>query len=392
MKKRFNALSFYMILVILCSLVGVLTPSGSGIARLIQTLFIAVSLFYAIKANVSYKVPILFKALNLLIALLTAYGVIFLFGGGGTYHGLYVTGTYYLFGIFTSLLPVYAFFVFAKEGLLEDASSKVCFFVFFVLAVITYYQTQSNQLRYIQELGSAYDEVTNNAGYAFVGLLPAIVLFCEKPMKQYLLLVFCGLFIIASMKRGAILAFVLVLSWFLTKSVKTAKRMKWFYITITVAVVAAGFYFVNYMIDNSVYFNARINDTLEGNDSGRTELLTSSLKYFWEETSLSRFVFGHGANGTVVKFGQYAHNDWLEIAINQGLLGLIIYFIYWLNYYKTWRGVKWDQERFICMGMLFIIYFSETFFTMSYAGVSRCSAMMLGYCLAGEYPNLRQNN
>ena len=57
---------------------------------------------------------------------------------------------------------------------------------------------------------------------------------------------------------------------------------------------------------------------MEGGSSGRDELLTNSLDYYLNNESIIQQIFGLGANGTLSVAGNGAHNDWVELLVNQG--------------------------------------------------------------------------
>ena len=125
----------------------------------------------------------------------------------------------------------------------------------------------------------------------------------------------------------------------------------------------------------------RIEDTLSGNSSGRDNLYTFFWNYFTENADFTHYLLGRGANGTLEIYYNYAHNDWLEIAVNQGLLGIIIYAFYWFCFYKTWKHAKNIDSKTILV-LTALIFFAKTLFSMSYADMSYVSTSVLGYALA----------
>jgi O-antigen ligase len=185
------------------------------------------------------------------------------------------------------------------------------------------------------------------------------------------------------MKRGAILCGVICLVWFMVTNLrKVPRKRKWIVVLVTVAVVVAGVYFFNYMMETSSYFRYRLAATEAGESSGRNDLYSTFYNHFIHEDNPWKFLFGNGASATLKISYNFAHNDWLEIAINQGVVGLVIYLIYWVCYFITWRKTKQQPQAFMAIGMIFINYFLSTLFSMSYDSVSRCAAMVLGYYLA----------
>lgn len=390
MKPRtFNSCNIYLFIILLTSLKGTLyTPSGF-ISVGLQYVLILVSLYYVVYANLNYKLPEYFRALNVLLVLFTIYGLWFLLSGERvvlmtTYAA--TSSTQYLKSIYLSLLPIYPFYVFAKQGLLKESTIKIWFFVFLILAIRRYYRNEDRNLEEAIARGSSREEFTNNAGYAFVALMPAVVLFYKKPIIQYLLLVVCIGFIVMAVKRGAILIGVICFVWFVVVNAKKAsKKNKWIIAILGVTVLFAVFYLFKYMMETSDLFRFRYEITLAGESSGRDEIARVLMSHFLNEHNPIRLVFGNGANATVNIVGNYAHNDWLEILINQGILGLIIYLVYWYSFFVSWQRLKKHPMSFMAVGMILVAFFLSSLFSMSYNAVSRCSAMLLGYFLATSY-------
>ena len=386
MKLRINICHIYLIVILLCMLNGTLYKGGSFIAQALQYILILMSLYYAVYANVKYKLPVYFNALNVLLVMFTVYGMLLLISGEHLIvrqNFMETSNTDFLKSIYKSLLPVYPFFVFTRQGLLKEKTIKIWFFIFFVLAIRWFYNAQAHMLAAALERRSSAEEFTNNFGYTFLALLPALVLFYKKPVIQYLGLAVCGYFIVIGMKRGAILCGVICLLWFIVVNLKKVpKKRKWIVVLVSVAVVLAGIYLFNYMMETSSYFRYRLAQTEAGESSGRNDLYSIFYNHFIHEDNPLRFLFGNGANATLKIGDNFAHNDWLEIAINQGVLGLVIYLVYWICYLITWRKTKQHPQAFMAIGMIFIIYFLSTLFSMSYNSVSRCAAMVLGYYLA----------
>lgn len=382
MRKRLNICDFYLIIILLISLKDLLYEGGGYISTGLLFIFLALSIYCCIYTNVNYKLPTYFKALNVLLLLFTIYGVLLLISSDVLYvqmTGKKVIKINYLLTIYKSLLPIYAFYSFGRRGMLTEKKMRIWFIIFLAITIISYFRHQWLKL----SMNESIEEITNNQGYAFVGLLSAIVLFRKKIILQYILLFVCCYFVVSSMKRGAILCAAICLIWFLSKSYRSVNRKRrWVVLLVGFLFLIAGFVFINYMLNSSAYFAYRIAQTQEGNTSYRTELYSVFFNHFVNEGNIARFLFGNGAWATLRISYNAAHNDWLEIAIGQGLLGLVVFFCYWVCFYRTWRGLRANKEAFMAVGMTFIVYFLMTLFSMSYNAVSRCSAMVLGYYFA----------
>ncbi len=134
------------------------------------------------------------------------------------------------------------------------------------------------------------------------------------------------------------------------------------------------------MTTNS-FFITRMEATMEGDSSARDEYYTFFLNYLGSLESIPKMLFGGGAYYTVVLLGNLAHNDWLEILICNGLVGAIIYLVYWVRYYKTIRLSR-NTDLYLPLMLLFISMAAKTLFSMSYASTPLYASFYLGFLLA----------
>lgn len=291
----------------------------------------------------------------------------------------------YLKEIYTSLLPIYSFFLFAKRGKLTEKSLKKWFYVFIIIGTLQYVRSQREAALSAMMQGWEPEGITNNSGYIFVSLIPGLMLLRKKAIIQYIGLALCMFFILASMKRGAIivgaLSVILLFSYQLRFSSNSKKAGVMFLIML---VSIASYFAVTYMLETNDYFNSRIQATLEGNSSHRDEIYSSLFKTFIYDTSLFQMLLGRGAWGTLTVSFNFAHNDWLEILTNQGLLGIIVFIYYWICLLKNCKDVNLPSESRICLYMILLISFMKTIFSMSYSDMSIYVTSVLGACLAGR--------
>jgi len=332
---------------------GVLFEGNSVFIVGLQAFLILVSIVYAFSSNFHFRVPQYIKGLNILIILFSIYGFFLIFN---TEHltvkmiGVEVSKTTFLKNIYLSLLPIYAFYYFSKKKQLHIGLMQFWSIVFLVIAVVNFF---------------------------------ALILFNKKRVFQYLYLAICVVFIVIGMKRGAILASVIGIVWYLLFSFKrTNVKSRWGYVIFAIIVFIVGRFFISYMIETSDYFNLRIAQTVSNDNSGRSGLYSMFYEHFIHETNILRLLFGNGASATLIIGDNYAHNDWLEIAINHGVIGLIVYAYYWVCFFRTWRKSKNYDEAYLAIGMIMIVYFAMSFYSMSYDGMSRGATMVLGYFLA----------
>ena len=90
------------------------------------------------------------------------------------------------------------------------------------------------------------------------------------------------------------------------------------------AIVVVSLVVYNWFITND-YMMHRLEQTLEGNSSGRDVIYTTAWHAWFDCNNLGHYLFGFGYLGTIchpLMHGYMAHNDWLEILVDYGLVGV----------------------------------------------------------------------
>ena len=378
MNKYINACNIYLMLRCLYNLQGVLYGSGGIVSRTLLLLFLLLSLYYIGVVLLKYKISRSFKCISLFFAVLFIYGLFLLFSKDV----LYATGNVvprfeYLKSVMLSFGPVYACYHFSKQHTLTASSIRIWVYVYIVVATLSFLNTQYN----VMALNDT-DAVTNNMAYSFVALIPTVFLFDKKPVFQYLIIGYCLIFILLGMKRGAILIGVLSLLYFIYYALsQQSKKYKFSSALFTLLLIAVLLYVINDMVSSNDYFMSRVESTVSGDTSGRDELYSAYLNHFLTEQNFVNFIFGHGANGSIRIFYDYAHNDWLELAINQGILGLFLYLLYWLGLYKYRAMSKHNNVIRAYFTLFIMVFFMKSLFSMSY-NMSIYASSVLGYMIA----------
>ena len=374
--------NLYITIWCLYALQGTLYSSGSIISRFLLVFFLSFSLFFFVLALYKYKLPSVLRILAVLIGVWTIYGGInILFGNKVSW----VNNYEYLKSIYLSLLPIYAFYVFAKKGVLTDSLLRYWTVVFVPVIIAYYYHMVDLRL---QEgfYSNSRDEFANSAAYSFVSILPLVPLFYKKPFVQYVLIGICMVFILMGMKRGALLTGSIAVIWFLFTSLQgknEKQHSKQFWrVLFTGIIILVAVIVVRHFLTTSELFNARVEQTLAGDSSGRDRIFTSYSQFVLNDMSFLDLLIGKGADGTVRIFGQYAHNDWLEIAIDNGLIVTLLFGLFIIKLFLTSRQSHKSIIIHQILGLFFISFFFKTLFSMSYNEVNVCSSSAFAYALA----------
>lgn len=389
-----NLADGYIALFCIYYLRGVVYSAGGILSRGILAVIVVLSVYFTVIVNKKYRFsrkkrfPEVFKGLNAFLIMYLVYSLALIISGQTIINrasGAVVPNSYHLIKVFVSLMPIYAFYYFTRRGMLDEKRLRRWVPVFFVVATLCYITEHRNALAEFNA-----EEIQNNAGYTILMLLPTVTLFRNKPVLQYLGIAFCLVLVVLGMKRGAIGISLICVVWLLWQNLRTSgKRTKWIVLILSLLLILAGYLVFANMMAESAYFQYRIAATLEGNSSGRDRYFEFFIDSFLHKTNLLQFLFGRGANATLKIFENYAHNDWLELATNQGLLGIIIYAFYYITFFRCWKRTK-ATPVYEGMGVIFIMFFLMTLFSMSYAEMMIYDSSILGYSLTCRPAGIRK--
>ena len=359
--------------------------------------FTGTALYYTYYAVMNYKLPIYFKGAFLFVFILTLYGIFLIFLGDDIYWqttGRVVRKYLYILWLIPSLLSVIPVYVFTNRGLIGEREMKILFLMFFACGIYAYYGGLEQQIAYATLMKTGQDEYTVTSVYLLLSILPLVSLFKKNRILQFFFLGVMFIYFILSAKRGVILlggasALMLVLSMFKNQTI----GKKFLILLISLGLLIGLYFFVNHQMMSSPYFALRIEKTLEGDASGRDVYAQLILDYYLHSTSSIQFLFGIGAQGSLSVNESFAHNDWIAILLEQGLLGACIYFFYWIGFVIIWIKSRLNYDAFVVIGLLLMIGLGKSVFSMYYLPISPemmassgFYAIALGYYLAKVFP------
>lgn len=208
-------------------------------------------------------------------------------------------------------------------------------------------------------------KTTNNLGYPLVSLMPLTVFFWKKKPIFWSLVIFIFIMSLASVKRGAIVccvAFILLIAYIYLKDQGKIKFKTVMALGIVCCII---FYFGSYFLESSDVLQQRLEDTLEGNTSSR-DYIYSNIIHRWSDSGFLHQLFGNGPIATT-KYGNYAHNDWLEVLYDFGIVGLLFYVLFIFGIYFFWFRKKNIPAQCKCAFILvFAYYVLRSTFSMSF--------------------------
>lgn len=382
-KKELNLYTWVWVLYLLQ---GIVYPAGL-IGQALFLVIMGYSLYIMMKVMSLKNKPRFMTFLTLLVALYFIYGVLRILVGppSATMFEEYSTITY-IKTYLLSLSPIYVYYYFAYKSVLDEEWFRKNVFVFMGLAIVIFLDSQLQA-----QLLTGDEEITNNSAYSFVALLPICLFWQKKPIIQYSLIIVAALLVLLSMKRGAILVFVISIIPFLFRTFKNSSKKGKVAVIVGILLLA----FITYsaverLMDSSDLFRLRIEQTMEGKTSNRDLIYEALWDEFSNNYSGGDYLLGRGADATIGITGKFAHNDWLETLIDQGVIGVVVFLLFWLSMFSTWLRMKKGQLATTALLIIFISGFIRTFFSMSIGQMPFYYTAVLGYCIVMSRP--RNNN
>ncbi len=348
-----------------------------NLIRLLYAVYYAMTAWYMLKCFSMLKTSSFLKYLNILLVLFILYGVdLYLSGTAGWKEQR--ENTSFLVDYIPSLLPVFVFYYFGRKGLINERWFRIFFVLFFFNILMLYLNEQRKLLE--TSLTDERDFISNS-GYFVASLIPLIAFYDKRKLVQYILGGLILGFTIFCFKRGAILCVGLSFAYFMFTSFKSSKLSSKISILLLLSVIVyflSGY--VENLMDSSDFFYHRVMETKEGNSSGRDNIYGYFLSYFFSADNGLNILWGNGAYGTVKIYGIEAHMDWLEMAVDFGILGLTVFALFWKSVYRNIRLGKRliSPAYYMAIMMCFIFFFSRTFFSMSIGDLSFVTASIIG--------------
>ena len=380
MIKRINGCDIFILITLLYYLQGVLYPSGI-INQFLQLVIIIWGLSLTMKTIARNGLRIMpLTGTFLLCLMFSIYGLcLLLFGNSINQYVQDLPSRYiYLQVSLRSLLPIFVFYYYSTTRALTEKRIKIYTFFLIIGNIFRFYETQQNLLL---EFGTL--DITNNMGYTFTCLIPLLLFFYKKPVVQYSLLSIIMLFTFFALKRGAIIIALVCCVIMILRSTRIyfSNKKKLVAIISMICLVIFAISFIQLNLDSNDYFNRRLEQTIEGDSSNRDQLYTTIFQTVSTEQNILLFLFGRGADSTFAVAGDYAHHDWLETWCNNGLVGVVILFIFFIIIFSDVikSRKKFIYPYYLSYLLVFIILFSKSIFSMSIQNLEPSQTLLLGY-------------
>lgn len=202
------------------------------------------------------------------------------------------------------------------------------------------------------------DEAHLGTSYYVLFLLPTLLLTPHKWLR-YLGIVITGLVLFSSFKRGGVIAFVLAIVAYLFVKEVLGERKFTRLLVFLIALIAL--FIILIFVDNAMgnIISERILNIREDGGSGRDQvwLTTWDMICYSESTQL---IFGHGHNAVLKNspLELSAHNDFLEMLFNYGIICFVPYLVLHVQLIKQiFAEIKMHNKNASVMAFTYTIFF-----------------------------------
>ena len=265
-----------------------------------------------------------------------------------------------------ALLAFITFAFFGKKGILTSKFVTTVAVLLTLAAIPAFYNAQRIAL---SKLLGGREDITTNMSVLFLMLLPLVFLVRNRLVALGIFCV-CLFFLVQGTKRGNIVAAVIpsmLYVWVLFKE----NRKSFFKILFLVGIIIGVAIWVKDLVLGNDYLLRRVEDTLEGDSSGR-DVIYAALWNMWSESNtLLKYIFGYGYDGTITYSYMHvrAHNDWLEIVVNFGVVGVVCYISVFVALLRMYLKHSKGLMRYVLLSIM-SIWFLKTLYSMGFTDES----------------------
>lgn len=227
-----------------------------------------------------------------------------------------------------------------------------------------------------------------NLSYYVLVFLPYMLILENSLLKKIgIFIVFAT--VIFSFKRGAIIAFILMmLVYYCVSAVLNFNPIKFYQIAGLIVIFILMILIADKLSGGILKGRFMFEEIIEG--SGRRENFLAAWNNCIQRNSVD-FVFGLGSGASGKSLGINIHNEWLEFLFNFGLLGLLSYLNLFVSLLSIFRLSFISHSKyapacaavvvyFFLVGMYGMVYFAHsTFYLMAFLGLVKSDLNLLKF-------------
>lgn len=245
-----------------------------------------------------------------------------------------------------------------RNSMLDEKVFMMFFFVIIIIHGVLSYINIGYRLE-----GHRGLTIADNIGYTLVTLFSGVMLFTKKKSAFFITVFIVATGTLISGKRGAILVLFLsaipLIRYVFTSYTRSGFRKIFIIFLVIIACSVALYMFGD-------YFNAsfgRFDKLQEDGGSGRNDMYLLYLNNFWNSDT-PYIIFGHGLYGSLWATGHryafvhlLAHNDWLQLLFDFGIIGAVLYLLMFVSIFRTIRRHRHAKDdNYYMLVIAFIVW------------------------------------
>ena len=234
---------------------------------------------------------------------------------------------------------------------------------------------------YILNIGIGHTDWHYIESYYVITLIPAFLLLQNK--YKYSLLILTMICAIISAKRtGLITSVIVIIIYFILIGKNIGKKIKSILLGATI-LVTLYFTMATFMGEQLDFIIERIANIEEDDGSGRGDMYTNLFDEITKNDDTATYLFGNGYDEVInskINSGYSAHNEFLEVLYDYGLVGFSIFTAIFIAIYNMSKKTKEHKHKVsVQLSLLIFIMFSLTSHTILYTTNIIFLCMFWGY-------------
>ena len=197
--------------------------------------------------------------------------------------------------------------------------------------------------------------INTSSGYVFLMLVPLLM---HRYSRQsfWVFAILLGLTAVTG-KRGAIVVFLMLTMYYAFNLRTIGHPFKLSFKTGVAAALAcvALLFFLNVAFDSLLFRFENIVDPRTGTIGSGRDLIWGTLFDYWLSSGFVVGLIGSGNYSTVGIEGHLAHNDYIQFLIDYGVLGLTLYLLFQLYFFRNISRIRLLDRFVYCLLVMCLI-------------------------------------
>lgn len=281
------------------------------------------------------------------ILIFTVFNLVYFFI---SYLWLDTPSTSFIGNVLYAMLALLLYSFLGAEKVLTDKFLMITSVLITIAGIFYFYHVK--ELVLARYLMGDDKSVTNNGSVVFLMVLPLLFL-VKNRMISIILFCVCLFFLIYGAKRGNIIAAVIPVVLYIYVFFKDDKKSI-FKILISMAVFISITIWAIDLFSENEYLLGRMLSIKEGDSSGRDVIYANAWNLWYHSDNMINLLFGYGFQGMLYHTTRMAHNDWLEILVDYGLIGCLFYLSIFICFAKYILSLNSFKAKMILISVISI--------------------------------------